>query len=464
VTGEGVSQRGGPRSTTAAAALLVALYTLCLLAAPAPAFVAPGEGASWALMDSLADRWWTGVSLAGSGASIDPQGEFAGSFVRARDGRWYSKAPPLLPLAASFPYAVAGALGAFSLPAVSVIACLLIAARIGDGLTMKPERGFRGGAAAATGAIAATPLVVHGALFCGHAPAAALCLGGIALFLRACELGFPASRESRRPLLGAGLCALLAALAQPDALWVAPASLAAWAVLREGRFRIAASAGARWRVAFLALTSALHVLACLLVDRLRGGAGSPEWGPEWGSEILIPVVAPAALAVFGLLEVGAANDRWSAGRGRMIWTVLVTAGLVVQGVGFRSVIRTRHANARLVNALAVAASPGEAIITEDVAVPSIAAVLAPSRPIFHVRPEAAIEDLLAGLDAAGVRALTIASPVRAARGAGEPLAARRALGRFKRVGETEPVDGFLIARLTIGGQDASRPSTPPRGD
>lgn len=412
-------------------------------------------------MDSLATRLWTGASLVTPSAEIDPAGRYAGAFVRAGDKCWYSKAPPLLPLAASFAYFLLGTLGAYALPAVGAMACFLVAWTIARGLTPgEPDSG--GPAAAAIGAVAATPVVVHGALFCGHAIAAALVLSAGAFFMRSCEGGPASTSRSRRRLLAAAVCILFAALAQNETIWFAPATLAAWVILREGRLQIDEFEGARWRVSFLELASGLYVAAALLWVRISG-PGS-EWGAEWGSAVLIPAAAPAILAFYGWMRLAEETEAPWRGWPRRIWILVVAAGVVVQAAGLRHVLAARSEAHLAADAAAAAAQPGEAILTDSAHASGSVASLATTRAILELAPDAEIEDLPSTLDASGIHAFAAVSSRRSGTGRVETLAELRALQRFLREGEPVRAGEFLVSRFVSGGTGASRPSGPPRGD
>ncbi len=455
-------------------AVLAILYGLCLLLAPLPSFVTEEEGASWALMDSLGRRWWLSPALVTPAAEIDPSGEFAGPFTKARGGRWYSTVPPLLPLAASIPFFFLGTLGAYAVPAAGAAVCALLAARVG--------RRFEGGAGAAA-AFAAAPLLLHGALFRGDTLAAALVLGSADLFMEACERGLPRSRPSRGALLGASLCAGLAALARFEAAWFAVAAPAAWALLRWGRPRIAISDTPRWRVAFLALTSALQLAIPMAVHVVAGSRGEraasgPHIMPVPGSPLLTPAIVPAALALYGLIVMAsqARSRRDSLGvqgrtaepRGLMLalgprtWAWIAGAAMLVQAIGFARVMPLRARNAAVVEAVASAAAPGDVVVSEEASLPALCASLASTRALLRVRPGGAPPALLVDLEAAGVKGLVAVSRERPE---GEAtLALGTSLGRFSREGDPQRVPGFIVARFTGGGPQPVRSSAPPRGD
>jgi hypothetical protein len=405
-------------------------------------------------MDSLASRWWLGAALVAKASEVDPQGEFADPFVRPRAGGWYSKAPPLLPLVASVPYAVLGTLGAYAIPGLSAVACFVLAARLE-------------GRYAAVASVAATPVAVHGALFCGHALAAALVLGSAALFLDAGAPAGPAGRPGLRPLGGAALCAALAALAQPSAIAFLPAGLGAWLILRRASFARGWPEGdARRRAAFLALASGLHVALSISAHGLLAGAGRPSWGPEWGWKPLLPVTAPAALAVAAAVRASGAVRPAPRPRARRALGALVAAGIVLEAAGLGHLLSARASNARAVRALAEAARPGDAVVTDDPALPSLAATLTPDRAILYVPAGAGPGEAIAALDAAGAPAVVLATRPGAADRSDSPAreAAHRTLGVFAREGEAAAFGRLALTRFVRTAPIASRPSAPPRGD
>ena len=116
------------RSAVAITVALAVIDAVCFFLAPPPGLFAPEEGSFLALTDALAQRWWLGSALVTPSARIDPEGAFAGPFVRASGGRWYSTAPPLFPLVASLPYALLGTFGACAVSAAAGVATILIAA------------------------------------------------------------------------------------------------------------------------------------------------------------------------------------------------------------------------------------------------------------------------------------------------------------------------------------------------
>ena len=448
---------GSDRALRILVCALAALYVVCFAISPRAAFFEPVEGASWTLMSSLESRWWTAASLQTASDRIDPQGAFADPFARARGGRWYSKAPPLLPLAASFPFAILGAIGAYAVPAGSAVAAAILASRLAR--RVSPGKGSGWGAVAA---VAATPLVVHGALFCGHVLAAALALAAILLVMDAAARGFPLTVDGRGRALASLVCAVFATLAQPEAIWLYPASLAAWAILREGRPRIDVSEGPRWSVAFLALVSVLAAAAAIFASRFGIGPATPEaGGPRWGSPILIPVIAPAVLAAHGLARLAMRASPARASRLRAVWACLVAAGIILQAAGLAEAESTRLSHARAAEAVARAADAGDAVLSDVASVPGILAGLALERPLLYLRPDGPVEAFLSAASAGGLRAFAAVSAVESG---DEGLASRRALGAFLREGEPVREGGFLIARFVGEGSSASHPSRPPRGD
>jgi hypothetical protein len=476
----GVSQRRGRSINAWAIAFTLALYASAHYLSPVPAFTSPEEGASFILMESLASRHWSGTALDVPAAAIDPRGEFADPFARASGGRWYSLAPPLMPFVASFPFALLGAGGAWAVPALAAVLCVLLSIRIGA-RWLDPRSG-RAPASSRERAITtllwmmsavATPVIVHGALLDGHTLAAALELAALERFLTAISGRTAASGAGLRALLAAALCGGLAALAQLEAGWVLLAAPAAWALLRFGRARMDGSEGSRWTIPFLGLTAALQiafgvVLASIVPRLLDIPPAHPA--PAWGSPILLPAMIPAALAVAALLRTlmlppstadrgpGATPPLWP----RVLLRVLLLAGVIAQSVGFRTVLSAREANVDLVSRLASTARRGEAIVCSDPDLPALAATLASSRPIFFVPPGAGEGDLLRDFDESGVPAFTAASPIE--EGDEGSLPRRRSMGRFVREGEPARAGRLLIARFTGGGPIPSRPSTPPRGD
>jgi hypothetical protein len=454
-----------------AIAFTLALYAAAHYFSPVPAFSAPEEGASWILIESLASRHWSGTALNVPAAAIDPPGRFVDPFTRAGGGRWYSKAPPLMPIVASFPFALLGAGGAWAVPALAAVACVLLSIRMGWRWT-PPEEGGTGvspGGRAVTTllwmmAVVATPLIVHGALLDGHTLAAALELLALDRFMASLPRRGAGGGAGISGLLAAALCGGLAALAQFEAVWVFLAAPSAWALLRFGRAKRDGSEGPRWAIPFLGLTAALQIALGVTFS------AAPTASATWGSPVLLPAMIPAALAIAALLRTlmlhpstadrdpGALPPLWP----RILLRAILLAGVIAQSVGFRTVLSAREANVDSVSMLASTARRGEAIVCTNPDLPALAATLASSRPIFFVPSEAGEGDLLREFDESGVLAFTAASPIE--EGDEGSLPRRRSLGRFVRDGEPARAGRLLFARFTGGGPIPSRPSTPPRGD
>jgi len=457
-----VSRLSAPRQYNLfLAAGLLALFALCHLASPVPAFHSPEEGASWLLARSIVTHRWAGLSLAIPAPAIDPEGIAAGPFARASGGRWYSTIPPLLPVVASVPMAIAGAAGAWAVPAFAVIICAFLSIRIGERIAPEdpPARLLF------ALAVAASPILVHGILFSGVALAAALVLASLDAAMGAL---FAASRPPRAAVLKGVLFSLLfaglAAIARPEAVWITVAIPAAWLSVRRARVSFDRPDGGRAAILFLAWCSAFFVAAAgllaAILPRLLGEV-RPAWeAAGWGSPLVLPVVVPAMLAAIAVLRGFRFGPR--AGASAMLLGLLFVVGAASGGAGLREVLLSRESHAELVAAIAASARPGEAILVESGELSGLAATLATSRALFCVSPGVEPEMLLHGLEENGIAAVTAVSPALA--GAEEALAGKSSFGRYVREGEPRRAGDYLIARFAGGGLLPSRPSLPPRGD
>jgi hypothetical protein len=202
----------------------------------------------------------------------------------------------------------------------------------------------------------------------------------------------------------------------------------------------------------------------LLFSVIAGGDVSAAETPAaaWGRSSPVPLMPPLILAAFGFLARLARRRPARARSARITWWTIAAAGLVFQAGSLRAALAERADNAAVARALESATQAGEAIVTEDAALPLVAAGLSTTRAILYVRPGGSVEGILDGLDGAGVTLLTAVSPRREA--PLDPLAGREAIGRYARRDGPRRTGMYLISRFAGSGTRPTRPASPPRGD
>ncbi len=310
------------RAVTFAALALSIVYLGLILVLPVSAFHEEAEGELWLRVDSLWRQRWTSLAIDPPGAGFDPEGWLApASLVRENDGI-RSRRPAALPILASFPYAILGTRGIYLVPAAFSILCLAAADRLGRVLV--PAHGpWRGIAAVA--AIVATPVLLHGAIFCAHSMATALVTAGLVP---------PSKWIAGR--LGAG-----PPVPAPKA-WLVGGALI---LLGIG---VASEPGDTGGSILMAAAPGILIGATGLIVRRRGSRG-------------------ATLALVALLAA-------------------LGTGAAAQLLGLREAAASRAARAVHASALQAAVPEGCVILADRREIPHLLATLSPARPVLYLRP------------------------------------------------------------------------------
>ena len=225
------------------AALLGIVYAGMAIALPAGAFFSADEGVRFLQIDSLWRWHWTSPAPAASGGGLDPEGEYAPPGMGRTDGSFASRFPMMFPFVASIPHVLFGVRGALLLPALAVILCMVLTARLAGFVLPGSLSGLAGAAAVVT-----TPLVVRGAMLRDETMAALLLTAGLIPICKAAGLD-PAARPGhalRLAMAGGVLLGLAGATSYP-AFLVTPAVVVAglivWGVPRFGARALAIVAG-----------------------------------------------------------------------------------------------------------------------------------------------------------------------------------------------------------------------------
>jgi hypothetical protein len=454
--------------------VLGVLYAGMIVALPAGGFSQPEEGTRWLQADSLWRHAWRTLSIDPPGGDLDPDGEFAPDpFVRTVAGL----RPPFpvgFPLLASLPWALIGPRGAWLIPAAAAILCVSAGARLAR--TVVPE-GWS--APAGIVIVAATPLVLHGAMLREETLGALLAIAALIAVL------------SGRALLSGllmGLAAAICSSCAPLIPAVVIAGMVAWGARDFTRRSLALVAGAGavmapWainhRLVFgswlatgeggsAALTAAA-VLAALLVlamEMLPGLRPDPRrrflvWGASlWiaGASVLpgggqgsgwVPAsLAPASGALI-LALVASAHARWFLPGGRALAAlvgVAVGLGLAAQGVGLRRMAGERTYNAAVLERVREGVPQGGVILSDLPGMASLLATLRPTMPALYVRRGTDLDSLSARIEAAG-RSTAWVVRERSRQREGNGPAATKAGERFAREEQLELGGGLVLVRF-----------------
>jgi len=174
---------------------------------------------------------------------------------------------------------------------------------------------------------------------------------------------------------------------------------------------------------FLAWSAALYIALVVLLAPVEGGL-------QWGPRLLLPAVPLVTIAMLAVLigQVSitpprvapggrlAADGRLAPG-GRLTpgrhlaMTGVIAAlalGLLMQGIGLRFLVAVRSYNARMLETVRSAVSPGDVILSDFFAVPQLLTTLSSSNPILYLKPGSDLDTLSARLDAMGARPFWIA--------------------------------------------------------
>jgi len=168
---------------------------------------------------------------------------------------------------------------------------------------------------------------------------------------------------------------------------------------------------------FLAWSAALYIALVVLLAPVEGGL-------QWGPRLLLPAVPLVTIAMLAVLigQVSitpprvapggrlAAGGRLAPGR-HLAMTGVIAAlalGLLMQGIGLRFLVAVRSYNARMLETVRSAVSPGDVILSDFFAVPQLLTTLSSSNPILYLKPGSDLDTLSARLDAMGARPFWIA--------------------------------------------------------
>ena len=324
------------------------VYAGLMAALPATAFFSGDEGIKWLQIDALWRHQWTSLAIDPPGGAFDPNAEFIPSFLVNQGGEVRSVFPVLMPLIASVPYALAGSVGIYLVPAIASILCLAAAARLAR-FVLPPGWAMTAGVAS----VAATPLVFYGATLWEHALAAALCTAAM-IFLSKSQ----SDKETGRPVmlgLAAGILLGLAALARTECFALVPAVAAAGALAWGPVVFWPQAAGIFTGAGLLLLPQALYHRIALgswmpphLAANMPGGAlgraGQKPWvvaadliGPAgWGATFAGIVLATGIL---WLLD-RARRSRRQARQHRTLIAIITAAALLTAALLLIGPVRT----------------------------------------------------------------------------------------------------------------------------
>lgn len=285
------------------AGLLAIVYAGMVIALPAGAFFSADEGVRFLQINSF----WSGSSTSSSSATtaIDPDGEYAPPGIQRPDRSFASRFPILFPFLASLPHVILGVRGALLVPAIAVILCMLLTARLAGFVLPGGLRGIAGAAAVVT-----TPLVVRGAMLRDETMAALLLTAGLIPICKAASAD-PARRgQPLRLAMAGGLLLGLAGATSYQAFLATPAVVAAglivWGIRRFATRGMAIVAGS----ALIALPRALYHGDWLPVPP----SDPPRFFGAFAARVLPQMARPWFAGACVLVALLWLTRRWHAGR------------------------------------------------------------------------------------------------------------------------------------------------------